>query len=122
MPSDLEALQGSWLQVAFEQDGTADPVNPYDAPGTVTIFEGNHFSVHDAAGSLLLEGRFVLDASAKTIDWIDAMGPDAGKVLLAIYTLDADRFRFIAADAGTPRPTQFRTGPGQTMRSFLRRP
>jgi uncharacterized protein (TIGR03067 family) len=121
MPSDLEALQGSWVQIAFEENGLSDPLNPYDAHGTVTVFEGDHFSVHDPGGRLLLEGRFLLDASAKMIDWIDAIGPDAGKVLAAIYMLEADRFTFIAADAGAARPTQFRTGPGQTMRSFVRR-
>jgi uncharacterized protein (TIGR03067 family) len=121
MPSDLEALQGSWVQMAFEENGLSDPLNPYDAQGTVTTFAGDHFSVRDTAGTLLLEGRFVLDDTARTIDWIDAIGPDAGKILAAMYTLDADRFTFIAADAGTARPTQFRTGPGQTMRSFVRR-
>jgi uncharacterized protein (TIGR03067 family) len=122
MPPDLEALQGSWMQVAFEQDGIAEPPDIYGPQGAMTTFAGDHFSVRDAGGRLLLEGRFVLDASAKTIDWIDAIGPDAGKVLAAIYTLDAARFTFIAADPGTARPTQFRTGPGQTMRSFVRCP
>src|SRR4051812_19740206 len=122
MPSDLEALQGSWVQVTFEQDGIADPPDIYGPLGAVTTFAADHFSVRDAAGNLLLEGRFVLNDSARTVDWIDAIGPDAGKVLPAIYMLDAGRFTFIAADAGTARPTQFRTGPGQTMRSFVRRP
>ena len=49
------------------------------------------------------------------------MGPDAGKILPAIYKLDGDHFVFIAGDEGAPRPTEFRTGPGQTMRSFVRR-
>jgi uncharacterized protein (TIGR03067 family) len=121
MPSDLESLQGSWVQVAFEENGIADMPDAYGLQGAVTTFAGNHFSVCDAAGSLLLEGHFVLDDSAKTVDWIDAIGPDAGQVLPAIYALDADRFTFIAADASAPRPTQFRTGPGETMRSFVRR-
>ena len=49
------------------------------------------------------------------------MGDDAGKPLPASYRLDGDEFVFIAADEGMPRPTVFSTGPGQTMRSFVRR-
>lgn len=64
----------------------------------------------------------MLDASAtpKAITWTDAIGADAGKQLPASYRLQGDRFEFIAADEGAPRPIRFRTGPGQTIRSFVR--
>ncbi|HMH64768.1 MAG TPA: TIGR03067 domain-containing protein [Rhizomicrobium sp.] len=90
---------------------------------SLTTFHQNRFAVWSAKGVMLLEGRFELDASTdpKTVNWIDAMGPDAGKILPAIYKLDGDHFVFIAGDEGAPRPTEFRTGPGQTMRSFVRR-
>jgi uncharacterized protein (TIGR03067 family) len=121
--SDLAALQGSWEQVAFERDGSPDLPDDYGAPGLLTTFHRNHFSVRAADGAVLLEGEFELDAPSipKTVDWIDATGADAGKRLLAIYKLEDDVFVFIAADADAPRPTQFRTGPGQVMRSFVRR-
>ena len=66
---------------------------------------------------------FFLDSGTvpKSITWIDSMGDDAGKHLPASYRLDGDEFAFIAADEGMPRPTIFSTGPGQTMRTFLRR-
>jgi hypothetical protein len=47
--------------------------------------------------------------------------PDAGKTLPAIYKLGGDQFVFIAAEPGTPRPTEFRTRAGQTMRRFVRK-
>jgi uncharacterized protein (TIGR03067 family) len=120
--SDLAALQGSWEQVDFEENGISNPPDDYGALGTLTTFHHNHFSVHAVDGTLLLEGRFELDASTvpKTVDWIDAIGPDAGKRLLAIYRLEGDHFVFIAADEGSPRPTEFRTSAGQTMRTFVR--
>jgi uncharacterized protein (TIGR03067 family) len=119
--SDLAALQGSWEQVDFEENGISNPPDEHGAPGASTTFSQNHFTVRTAEGALLLEGTFELDASAKTVDWVDAIGPDAGKTLLAIYKLDGDLFVFNAADEHAPRPTEFRTRTGQTMRSFVRR-
>lgn len=120
---DLAALQGLWEQVALEVDGISNPPDDLSPRGVLTEFNGNHFAVHTPEGELLLEGIFTLDASTspKTINWVDSMGPDSGKQLPAIYELEGDDFIFIAADAGAPRPSVFRTGPGQTMRSFVRR-
>jgi uncharacterized protein (TIGR03067 family) len=119
---DLAALQGSWQQVGFEENGIVDAPDDTGAPGALTIFSGNRFSVRTLQGELLLEGRFLLDASTRprAITWIDAIGPDAGKPLPASYRLEGDDFVFIAADADAPRPTEFRTVPGLTMRRFVR--
>jgi uncharacterized protein (TIGR03067 family) len=120
---DLTALQGTWEQVALEADGISNPPDDLSPPGAITTFSGHHFSVRTADGVLLLEGTFTLDASVnpKAIDYVDSMGPDLGKRLLAIYKLDGDTFTFIAVGEGEPRSIVFRTGPGQTMRSFVRR-
>lgn len=120
--ADLAALQGTWEQVAFEENGIQNPPDTHGAPGAKTTITGNHFAVTTPDGHVLLEGTFTLDAttSPKSITWTDSTGPDAGKHLPASYILDADSFQFIAADEGAPRPTEFRTKPGQTMRSFVR--
>jgi len=120
---DLAALKGTWKQVAFEEDGNPDAIDGYGASsGSLTTFRGNHFSVRGNFGQLLLEGTFALDAcrTPKTIDWTDSMGADAGKTLPAIYELEGDDFVFVAADEHAPRPAEFRTAPGLTMRTFLR--
>ena len=120
---DLAALQGVWEQVAHEADGILNPPDEYSASGTLTTFRGRHFEVRTVAGELLLEGHFSLDASLtpKAITWTDSIGEDAGKHLPASYVLDGEHFVFIATDEGCPRPTVFRTSPGQTMRAFVRR-
>jgi uncharacterized protein (TIGR03067 family) len=120
---DLAALQGAWEQVDLEADGISNPPDELSPPGALTTFSDNHFAVHTTDGVLLLEGTFTLDASAipKAINYFDSMGPDSGKQLPAIYRLEGDRFIFVAGDAGAPRPTTFRTGSGQTMRTFRRR-
>lgn len=124
MTGDLAALQGEWTQTGFEEDGRTDTPDSYEgAMGAVTTIAGHHFSVRNARGDLLLEGRFTLDegTAPRKIDWTDAIGPDAGKTLKAIYELDGDRFVFVAAAPGAPRPTQFHTAQGQTMRRFVRK-
>lgn len=122
--ADLRSLQGAWEQVYLEVDGKANPSNDeHTAPGALTTFSGKHFFVRRSDGVLLLEGVFELDAttSPKSITWIDCVGPDAGKRLPASYVLEGDRFTFIAADEGSPRPLVFRTSAGLTMRAFMRR-
>lgn len=120
---DLAALQGSWEQIDVEADGLSNPPDEHGAPGALTTFAGNQFSVRTVEGELLLRGAFTLDASTtpKSITWIDSMGLDKGKLLPASYKLDGDHFVFIAGDEGAPRPTVFRTVAGQTMRTFMRK-
>ena len=112
------------MQVDLEENGVSNPPDEYGPPGAVTTFRENHFEVRTVEGILLLEGSFELDplASPKAVDWIDDIGPDAGKRLPAIYWLEEEKFVFIAADEGAQRPDVFRTGPGQTMRTFIRKP
>ncbi|TFY87362.1 TIGR03067 domain-containing protein [Pseudomonas kairouanensis] len=120
---DVQALQGTWEQIALEDSGVLNPVDAHSAPGAITTITGERFEVKTVSGEVLLAGRFSLDSTTrpKSITWVDAIGDDAGKHLPASYQLDADQFVFIAADEGMPRPIVFTTGPGQTMRTFVRR-
>ncbi len=126
MPSeserDVAALQGVWEQVGLEADGIADPPDMHGAPGALTTFVGAQFVVRTVDGAVLLAGAFTLDASTtpRSITWVDSIGPDMGKQLPAIYTLEGDTFVFIAGDEGCPRPRVFQTLVGQTMRTFVR--
>ena len=121
---DYQALQGVWEQTALEDNGVSNPVDDaHSAPGAITIISDDRFEVLTVNGETLLAGQFFLDSSThpKSITWIDAIGEDAGRQLPASYRLEKDQFVFIAADEGMPRPSVFSTGPGQTMRSFVRR-
>lgn len=119
---DLARLQGVWKQVRMEADGVVDPPDEYGVPGALTTIDGMHFCVRTPDGQLLLEGAFSLDASTspRSITWVDAIGDDQGVPLPASYTLDDEHFEFIAANADAPRPTEFRTVSGLTMRTFVR--
>lgn len=120
---DFQALQGAWEQTSLEDSGVLNPVDAHSAPGAITTIAGDRFEVKTFSGEVLLEGRFFLDGTTvpKSITWVDAIGDDAGKHLPASYRLEGDTFVFIAADEGMPRPMSFKTGAGQTMRSFIRR-
>ena len=120
---DYQALQGTWEQTSLEDNGVLNPVDAHSAPGALTTIRGDRFEVLTTQGETLLAGRFSLDSSTtpKSITWIDSIGDDAGKRLPASYRLEGEVFVFIAADEGMPRPSVFSTGPGQTMRTFIRR-
>lgn len=119
---ELQRLQGAWEQISMEDCGVLNPPDEHSAPGALTLIEGDQFRVLTVAGDVLLAGSFTLDSSTtpKSITWIDSIGADAGKPLPASYELTEDDFVFIAADEGQPRPTRFSTGPGQTLRRFVR--
>ncbi|MGB3126634.1 MAG: TIGR03067 domain-containing protein [Pseudomonas sp.] len=120
---DFQTLQGIWEQTALEDSGVLNPEDGHSAPGAITTIKEDRFEVTTVSGEILLAGRFFLDSSTtpKSITWEDSMGEDAGKLLPASYRLEKDEFVFIAADEGMPRPDVFSTGPGQTMRTFVRR-
>lgn len=119
---ELQRLQGAWEQIGMEDSGVLNPPDEHSAPGALTFIEGNRFRVVTVAGELLLAGTFTLDSSTrpKSITWVDSMGADAGQPLPASYQLTDNEFVFIAADTGQPRPSHFSTGPGQTLRRFVR--
>jgi len=121
--TDLETLQGTWTQTRFEENGVINPPDVHGGNGAITTIKDDTFAVTLPSGELLLAGRFILDPSTtpRSITWIDSMGDDAGKSLPASYVLEGDSFVFIAGDEGMPRPVEFVTSPGLTLRGFVRR-
>jgi uncharacterized protein (TIGR03067 family) len=121
MQEELKRFQGSWKQIAYERDGENEPL---DEQGwePVTTFTGEDFVVTIADGSIPIKGTYRIDPTRdpKTVDWTDTIGEDAGKTLLAIYSLQGDRLTFCASYPGLERPTEFRTRPGQVLRVFQR--
>jgi uncharacterized protein (TIGR03067 family) len=114
---EMKKFQGTWKQIAYERDGVTEPLDEQGWEPRVT-FTGGTFVVTLADGSIPIEGTYKLDPTrdTKTIDWTDTTGEDAGKTLLAIYSLEGDRLVFCAAYPGQERPTEFTTRPGQVLR------
>ncbi len=120
--TDIDRLQGRWSQVAFEENGITDAPDSHGAPMAVLTLSGHSFHVGIPGQDRLVQGSFAIDASRapKRIEWVDAIGDDAGRIIPAVYHLDGDRFRFAAADPGMPRQKDFTGGPGITIRAFVR--
>lgn len=115
--NDLEEIQGTWKQIAYERDGVREPLDEQGWEPQVT-FSGNSFVVTLADGSVPIKGTFKLDPTQepKSMDLTDTFGADAGKTFLAIYSLNGNRLVFCAADEGHVRPSSFDTIPGQVLR------
>ena len=114
---EIRLFQGTWKQIAYERDGEKNPTDEQGWEPQVT-FRGDAFRVTLADGTVPIAGTYRLDPTRtpKTVDWMDTIGEDAGKTLLAIYTLSGDRLIFCAAYPGHERPTEFKTLPGQVLR------
>jgi len=114
---EMRKFQGTWKQIAYERDGVPEPQDEQGWEPKVT-FVGDTFVVTLADGSIPIKGTYKVDPTRnpKAVDWTDTIGEDAGKTLLAIYSLEGDRLIFCAASPGQERPTEFRTRPGQVLR------
>ncbi|HEX9784323.1 MAG TPA: TIGR03067 domain-containing protein [Opitutaceae bacterium] len=117
MSEDMQALQGSWKQIAYERDGIKEPLDEQGWEPRVT-FAGYTFIVTLADGSSPIRGTYKIDSTRrpKHLDFTDAIGEDAGKTLLAIYSLEEDQLMFCIAEPGRERPTKFITELGQVLR------
>jgi uncharacterized protein (TIGR03067 family) len=118
---DEEALQGTWKLDAGEADGKALPEKQLKE-GKLVI-KGDQYTV-TLADKGTVTGTQKLDPTKKpkTIDIVDAGGPNKDKTCLGIYELKGDEFHVCFAPPGKPRPTKFATGPdsGQWMHVWKR--
>lgn len=118
---DAEALQGTWQLTAGEANGQA--LTDKDLKDGKLVLKGDRYTV-TLAGKKTAAGTQKLDPKKepKTIDIVDASGPDKGKTSLGIYELKGDEFRIVFASPGKARPTKFATGPdsGQWLHVWKR--
>src|SRR5215467_11954606 len=100
LEQEIAKFQGSWKQIGYERDGVREPIDDEQDWRPRTTFIGTTFVVRIADGSVPIRGTFNLDLSQnpKAIDGTDTHGADAGKTFLAIYSLEADKLIFCAAD------------------------
>lgn len=103
---DMDLFQGGWLLMSAHRDGKAMPKEEVQ---TVRLtIQGDEF-VLEKAGTVVSRGTFSLNASKrpKEIDETLAIGPNKGKVFLAIYEIDAEQHRICFGALGKERPRDF---------------
>ncbi len=120
--SQLEQFQGSWVQIAYERDGVAEPIDDEEGWKPRTIFMGNTFVVEISDGTTPIKGIFKIDPGKepKHIEYTDTFGQYAGETYLGIYQISQDTLVFCVGDHLAKRPTEFKTRQGQVMRTFQR--
>jgi uncharacterized protein (TIGR03067 family) len=115
---DLEAMQGDWAPASYAIDGKPVPAADLakiklNVKGNVSTFTKDKETNH---------GTYVLDPTKKpkTIDVDITDGPDKGKKLLGIYTLEPDQWRVCLAEVGGARPTEFKAAKGNHLEHWKR--
>ncbi len=108
--ADAKKLQGAWVMVGLEIDGTV--ISETKIKGTTLEIKGDKYIVK--TGGKAREVRFALDASKKPkeIDLFFPDPPNADKLHRGIYLIDGDTFKMCKAQAADQRrPTEFGTWP-----------
>ena len=118
-----QALEGDWAPVAAEVSGQALPLA--DLRVSVLSFEGDRYSIIDQAGQVADAGRwhFGAEASPCTLDLTGSVGPNAGRRVLAIASIDGDRLCLGYDMEREQRPGSWRHEPDQLLLciTYLRR-
>jgi uncharacterized protein (TIGR03067 family) len=110
MPTDLDALQGTWRVVALELGGVTLPGATL-AEAKIVIAASKFTSLGmgaDYSGTIAVGGA----ADPKKLDLHFETGPQAGRVNRGIYKLEGNRLTLCLAMIRTDAPTRFATTPG----------
>ena len=101
---ELGRLEGIWRVTSFRVGGVDLPRGGEELVLTV---KGGEFAWANGRGHGGKIVRIDPTKNPKEVDYTFADGPDAGKVLKAIYKLDGDTFTDCFGAAGADRPTAF---------------
>ncbi len=116
----LTRLQGDWLAVQLNRDGTEMPNEWLSFGSRVTtgaetkVVFGGQVMVHATM-------RFDETSSPLAVDYLNLAGAGKGKVSLGLFEWIGDEARFAIAVPGEPRPTDFASGKGRTVSRWRRR-
>ena len=78
--ADMKKFQGSWIQIAYERDGLAEPIDDEEGWNPRTIFQNGSFIVEISDGTIPIKGVFRIDPSKepKQNEYTDTYGQYAG--------------------------------------------
>ena len=98
-------LEGAWVPVAANVAGRELVVN--DLRVKYLVLDAGGYSIVDRTNRIVDSGEYLVDdaASPQTMDIVGREGPNAGRTMLAIYQLDADRLTVCYDLDGKERPS-----------------
>jgi uncharacterized protein (TIGR03067 family) len=121
--AELDRHQGTWVATSSVFDGEEAPV---EIVRSIRRIVTDDHVVWERSGKRFAGTRVVLDAKAQpaAIDIIPDGGRNRGEHILGIYKLDGDEITICVAQAGQPRPTDFKAEKGSrlTLQRFKRDP
>jgi uncharacterized protein (TIGR03067 family) len=97
-------LEGAWVPVAANVAGRELVVN--DLRVKYLVLDAGGYSIVDRTNQIVDSGEYLVDdaVSPQTMDIVGREGPNAGRTMLAIYQLDADRLTVCYDLDGKERP------------------
>ncbi len=97
-------LEGAWVPVAATVAGRELVVNELRVK--YLVLDSGGYSIVDRTNQIVDRGEYLVDdaASPQTMDIVGREGPNAGRTMLAIYQLDADRLTVCYDLDGSERP------------------
>ena len=116
---ELDSLQGAWQCVSFEEKGTSLPEEQIK---TLKLTFKGYKASHAGKDGKTDQATIKIDPSKKpkAIDLMLLTGPDKGKTVQGIYTIDGDTLTICGAQAGRERPTEFKGGKDVNLMVFKR--
>lgn len=112
-PMGPPAIEGTWTIVSAASGGRAFPASAFG--GSALVLAGGRYQFQADSG----EYRILPDLSPAALDVIGRKGPNAGKTIPTIFTMQGDTLVIAYDLSGTARPTSFTSEAGS--RVFLAR-
>ncbi len=99
-------LEGAWVPVRATVGGCALLVDELRVK--YLVLDSGGYSIIDRTNQVVDSGDYVIDdaASPQAIDIVGREGPNAGRTMLAIYQLEADRLTVCYDLEGEERPSE----------------
>ncbi|HVW69609.1 MAG TPA: TIGR03067 domain-containing protein [Steroidobacteraceae bacterium] len=100
-----QGLEGAWVPIAANVGGKELIV--HELRVKYLVLDGAGYSIVDRTNHIVDSGDYLVDeaASPQTMDIVGREGPNAGRTMLAIYELDADRLTVCYDLDGKERPS-----------------
>jgi len=98
-------LEGAWVPVQATVGGYSLVVDELRVK--YLVFDSGGYSIIDRTNQVVDSGEYLVDdgASPQSIDIVGREGPNAGRTMLAIYQLEADRLTVCYDLDGQERPS-----------------
>ncbi len=117
--TDLQReLEGAWVPIAAKVAGQDLGVGELRVK--YLVLEAGGYRIIDRSNHVVDSGEYLVNAatSPQTMDIVGRDGPNAGRTMLAIYALDADRLTVCYDLDGAARPTNMQPQDDQLLLSI----